>query len=69
MTTPIGDQKLKKFIVSAMSEVCYVIDGIRPYWLVSATPLRWLGCPRGLALWSSNLDEKWNTGVWEKPTL
>ena len=30
-------------------------------------PLRWLGCTRGLALWSSQLDEYWGTGVWREP--
>lgn len=51
-------------LVAVMESACDLIDRI-PWWLRAWNPLRWLGCPRGLALWSSELDERWQTGVWE----
>lgn len=56
---------VKRLIVKGMSRTCWLIDGIRPGWIVGYTPLRWLGCPCGLALWSSKLDERWGTGEWK----
>lgn len=58
---------LKRLIVQALERGCNAIDCIRPWQLVYYTPLRWLGCPSGMALWSSQLDERWQTGEWKDP--
>lgn len=48
---------MKRLIVTGLESVCALAD---------RTPVlrRLIGCPRGLALLSSRLDERWNTGVW-----
>jgi hypothetical protein len=58
---------VKRFIVKAMERACWLIDGVRPWWLVWCTPLWRLGCPNGLAAWSDQLDQHWGTGVWKSP--
>lgn len=49
---------IRRLIVIALERVCTVVDchvpGVR----------RVLGCPRGMAMWSSMLDERWKAGVW-----
>lgn len=57
-------RRVRGWIVDALSTGCWLIDGIRPWQLVAWTPLRWLGCPRGMALWSDQLDQRWGTGRW-----
>lgn len=59
--------RLKTLLVRAMEATCTAIDRIRPWQLVEYTPLRWLGCPSGLARWSAQLDERWGTGEWWEP--
>ena len=55
---------MKRLVVIFLEWSCFVVDHLwnwpAPFWWVA----RWLGCPRGLAMWSSNLDERWGTGVW-----
>lgn len=50
-------------LVAGLSRACLVIDR----WLSWVPGLRRLGCPRGMALWSSQLDERWHIGLWKKP--
>jgi hypothetical protein len=49
---------VRRLVVIALERACSILD--RSPW-----PLYYLGCPRGLALWSSELDERWHTGVWQ----
>lgn len=50
-------------IVAGLSRACLVVDR----WLWWAPGIRRLGCPSGMALWSSQLDERWHTGLWKEP--
>jgi hypothetical protein len=52
---------VKRLLVVAMVNTCEFLD--RHYQLLP-WPLTKLACPAGLALWSSELDERWHTGVW-----
>jgi hypothetical protein len=63
----LNGMTLKRWLVAAMERSCSLIDQIRPWQIVAYTPLRWLGCPRGLAAWSDRLDQHWGTEVWSKP--
>jgi hypothetical protein len=54
---------VKRWIVRGMEDACDVLDRA-PFGIGYRTRL---GCPRGLALWSSQLDERWGTGVWTAP--
>ncbi len=50
----------KRILVKGLELACSFVD-----WLPFGIGWRsGLGCPDGLARWSSNLDEKWGTGVW-----
>jgi hypothetical protein len=57
---------LQRQLVRALLKGCRAVDDIKPRQLVYYTPLRWLGCPRGLAHWSDLLDQRWGTGVWKR---
>lgn len=50
----------KRILVKGLELACSFVD-----WLPFGIGWRsGLGCPDGLARWSSVLDEKWGTGVW-----
>jgi hypothetical protein len=51
---------MRRLIVLAMLNGCGILDRLWLPW-----PLTRLACPSGLALWSSELDERWGTGVWQ----
>lgn len=54
---------IKRLIVSGLCHACGVVDKL-PNWTHPFVG-RWIGCPNGMALWSFNLDDKWQTGAWE----
>lgn len=58
---------IRRTIVITLERACAAADRLwdwpTPAWWVA----RCLGCPRGLALLSAHLDERWHTEVWEKP--
>jgi hypothetical protein len=56
---------VKRLIVVALERACSVVDYLWDWPPPFQWVARWLGCPSGLALWSSALDERWNTGIWE----
>ena len=53
---------MKALIVRTLEAACGPVDRL-PNWTYPFVGT-WLGCPGGLALWSSRLDERWGTGVW-----
>lgn len=55
--------RVRRAVLLTMDWVCAGIDGL-PNWTWRIPLLHRLGCPRGLALWSSYLDEHWKTGCW-----
>lgn len=56
----------KRFIIKALEVLCRGVDRLWgapwPLWLIA----RALGCPRGLALWSFQLNEHWKTELWKE---
>lgn len=54
---------VRKLIVVVLERGCHVVDRL-PFALGTRTGL---GCPKGLAWWASELDERWHTGVWAPP--
>lgn len=54
--------RIKYWIVAGLSLACERVDRL-PNWTYPLVG-RWLGCPRGMALWSSKLDDRWQTGAW-----
>ena len=55
---------MRRLIVIALERACFALDHPRIRgWL--PWPLTRLACPAGMARWSSELDERWHTGVWE----
>lgn len=52
---------VKRAVVATMMAACHTLDCL--YWL--PWPLTRLRCPRGLHLWSSELDQRWGTGLWK----
>jgi hypothetical protein len=54
---------MRHLVVTAMERVCFALDW-PPVRRLLPWPLTRLACPAGLALWSSELDERWGTGVW-----
>lgn len=64
-------QRPKRFvqraIVTALEEACFQVDKIwnwpRPFHIIPAM----FGCPRGFALWSSQLNDRWDAGCWLPP--
>jgi hypothetical protein len=52
---------MRRLIVVAMVNACGTLDRMRP---LLPWPLTRLACPSGLALWSSELDQRWGTRVW-----
>lgn len=52
---------LQKAIVVGLARGCEVIDRL-PFDIGVRTRL---GCPSDMALWSSQLDERWEVGWWQ----
>lgn len=56
-------------LIGAMCLACAFFDTV-DRWLAKVGlwlpwPFSRLRCPAGLAMWSSILDERWETGVWK----
>lgn len=48
--------------MSSLEKACGLVDRL-PNWTYPFVG-NWIGCPTGMALWSSRLDERWGTGEW-----
>jgi hypothetical protein len=55
---------VKRWLVVALERSCEAVDRMWSWPLPFRIVPRLIGCPHGLALWSSKLDEHWATGVW-----
>ena len=52
---------MRPWIVRSLEVLCE-----RTHWLTWRRPIIWILPPCRLALWSSDLDERWGAGVWRE---